>query len=152
MNNAEIEAILYKSKYTRNIFRGCHPIDHINKCIFKSKKMKILVFNTDTSDGPGQHWILLILRNQGVEIYDSLHLYTPIIRKKIPITKREPYRVQSYTSNVCGAHVILLATLLAIGITPKQVFKHVYRRKDFSYNDNLARQFTRRYTKEIFES
>lgn len=151
MNNREIEAILYKCKYTKNIFYGCHPIDHLNRCLFKSKKLKIFVFNTDVSGGAGKHWVLVLIKNNTVRFYDSLNLYDLIV-KKLKISQSIPYRIQALTSNVCGAHVILLAILFAIGVPHSEIFKRVYRKNRFSYNDLLARRFTRNYTKELFSS
>ena len=146
MNSQQIEAILYKSKYTKHLFLGCHPFDHIDKCLFKSKKLKILIFNTDISGGPGQHWFLVLLRNNHCEIYDSLHFVTPNIK----IKRREPFRVQSLTSNACGAHTVLLALLYAIKVPRADIYKHVYRKDQFSYNDALAKRFTRHYAKTLF--
>lgn len=101
LSSLDIENVMkkYEKKYKNFNFMGPYPMDfeyifielgnlNLKKLTKKHKKIGI-VFNTDTSDGPGEHWISLFLdlENKTVCFFDSAgdKPPTPVLRliKKI---------------------------------------------------------------------
>jgi hypothetical protein len=111
MNNIQIENILKKDKFSKHNFIGVYSRDNLP---LKVIKPSTLIFNSDISSGPGEHWIALnYTKNGNCEFFDSLGLgphfygienYLKNTSKKCKINKNA---IQSLNSTYCGFYSIL---------------------------------------------
>ena len=70
MNTFEIIHILNKNPVTEKYFDGVYPVDHLEKI---NKRPRLIICNTDTSEGKGLHWIAIFFYNENkVDFFDSL--------------------------------------------------------------------------------
>ena len=92
--------------------------------LFVSKRPAYFVINTDTSEGPGEHWVAVYMHDyhQG-EFFDSYgeppHFYGLHHFMQINLSnwKYNDIRVQDYLSFTCGHHVVMYITLKLIGVS-----------------------------------
>ena len=111
MRSDILDEILNKNKVTTSVYRGCHPCDHIP--IFETPYA--IIVNTDNSQEPGEHWVLLYVTDI-VEYFDSFgrnwnsKLYPKefIAYMKQFVngrkTKYNPKIVESLLGNCCGEY------------------------------------------------
>ena len=72
LNTRQLEAILRTDAYTRRTFRGVFARNMLPKTITYPA---CLVVNTETSRGPGEHWIALYYDQGGLcEFFDPYGL------------------------------------------------------------------------------
>lgn len=91
----------------KNNFDGVFAIDMLPK---KLKLRHFIICNTDISNGPGQHWfVILHLKKQSFEVFDSLGLNETkkeqLIKNckfNVPYLNYNKTAVQDSTSNSCG--------------------------------------------------
>ena len=104
----------------RRVFKGVYPRDRLPVCVTYPS---IFVVNTDTSDGPGLHWVAVSFDRFGYsEYFDSFGL--PPVHSDIAtfIDKNSFYPfvynsrfLQDMTSSVCGLYVIYYVLLKSRG-------------------------------------
>lgn len=105
----------YMKKYPEFIFFGPVPLDFDNiymelakinmKSLSKKKKKIGIIINTDTSDGPGEHWISLFcdLQNKTICFFDSVGTNPPkqvmlLIRRMIKQAKSMGIKLKLITN------------------------------------------------------
>ena len=105
----------YMKKYPEFIFFGPVPLDFDNiymelakinmKRLAKKKKKIGIIINTDTSDGPGEHWISLFcdLQNKTICFFDSVGSRPPkqvmnLIKKMIKQAKSMGIKLKLITN------------------------------------------------------
>ena len=124
-------------------FQGVFPLDKLNN--FKVKKKPIgVIINLDFSDEPGSHWVALYINEQNKAIYfDSFgfinfneYFLSFLKRNKIEEIIFNKFQIQSFKSNVCGAHCIIFLKMIC---------------NSFSFNEILM-QFSNNTDKNDFIS
>ena len=71
MDTKQIVSILNSCTTTKRVFRGVYPLDHIKQ----GHGPGVYICNTDPSDMPGEHWIVIALSEDGTgEYFDSFGL------------------------------------------------------------------------------
>jgi hypothetical protein len=133
MNDAQIEAILWRCQVTRSHFIGCFPADKIpSKDKFVDKYPVSMVINLDPARKAGSHWVALFLPNASSACYyDSLvqwHRPASTIMKFLQQFERTecnrlPY--QSPLSDVCGQHCITFLYHMSLGFSFKKFHNSV---------------------------
>ena len=108
MNEIEIENYLVSDKYISKFHIDVISYDEIPQYV---KKPSLYVINTDHSSGPGKHWVCIFVDELKMEYFDSLG-DEPVELHDFLSSQKKPYiynvrRIQSLTSNVCGAYCIL---------------------------------------------
>lgn len=142
MNNLQITNCLKLWDITKKSFKGVFPYDTIPIPFKKYKKLQIFIFNNQNSSQPGQHWLLLALKNNNAFIFDSLNIF-PLkklilkLKKQNFIIHRNKYRIQALNSHVCGYYVVIISLFIALGLK----YKTLFERNDFKNNDNLIITF-----------
>src|SRR5258708_17738797 len=109
MNTEEINYLLSDYK----CFKGTNPRDLLPKKPIK--KPFAIIFNSDDSNNPGQHWIsLFVLNNGNAEYFDSfgIHpLHEDVIKflsiNNVNNITYNPKQLQSVTTATCGAYCVL---------------------------------------------
>ena len=110
MNNIQIENILTQDKFSKKHFIGVFSRDNLpSKVIIPST----LIFNSDISSGPGEHWLALnYTKNGNCEFFDSLglgpHFYgiDKYLKDTSKICKINKNAIQSLNSSYCGFYSI----------------------------------------------
>ena len=115
MNTSEINYILSNNCVTKKYFDGVYPKDMLSKI---ETKPKLIICNTDTSNGEGKHWVLLFCNENDVEFFDSLG-ESPFHYGKefVLFMKKFNYnysncslnRIQPLNSDLCGHYCIWYA-------------------------------------------
>ena len=150
MDSLSIYRILSKCPITKKHFRGVHPIDHASQCITRNnRQLQIFIFNSEESTSPGLHWILVSTKGKQAEIFDTLNFPPKLVYREIfnrlkklqyyPIIKT-PYRIQAFTSGVCGHHVIYYAILKCLKVGRKKIFSQYYRKNEQKQNDRSVKK------------
>ena len=142
LNNLEINTILSVHPATKNIYKGfLHPRD---RRIPKIAPPALYIVNTDYSDGPGLHWILIYYFKERTIFFDpfglspDVHNFPLVVeRKNNPVTYNT-FTVQNFTtrSYSCGHFVIIYAILLSQGYSLKDI--ELFFEKDSEINDSIA--------------
>jgi hypothetical protein len=150
MNASVIEHILTSDDYTSQWYQGFSTPDlNIPRPSKEdSGKPHLYVLNTDTSDGPGEHWCVavLFLNRDICEFFDPLGMppnyygfEKPILRHCSKIKFNE-YRVQSISSSTCGHHCLFFALNRARKISPEKILSK-YSHFNFIQNDHMVYDF-----------
>ena len=116
MNSHEINTVV---KFMNlNNFLGVFAVDELD--IITNQSEGLLVFNTDTSEKNGQHWISICLTNDKLIYYDSLmidfyksdHLKNLVSRlgKDLIINR---IQTQSELSDKCGFHCLVFCMIMS---------------------------------------
>ena len=70
MNTLQILNVLKSDSFTKSVFTDVLPSDRLPNQIWKRRRG--FIFNVDTSNGPGTHWIAVDLNTDGKgEFYNS---------------------------------------------------------------------------------
>lgn len=115
MNTIQIDKIMKKDKYSKNIYLGTFPIDMIPT---KIKFPSCLIVNNQKSNQAGEHWVAIYFDENkngvffdsfgqspkfyGIDNYLNYHVKSYSYNKK---------RVQSFWSKNCGYYCILFLLL-----------------------------------------
>lgn len=130
LNSIQLSKILERDNVTSGIFKGVFARD---KLPFKIAYPTCLIFNTDKSDGPGEHWLALYYNKSGnCYFYDPYGLPPDVYNMKRYLHKTSKRwtwnskQQQSLDSNLCGYFCVLFLLFKARGF-------------DCNLNDNLIR-------------
>ena len=134
MNENEIAHYLMSDEYTSMFFRGVMAYDKLpaTNCV-----KGLYIVNTDSSTGPGKHWVCLFVEDL-CEYFDSLG--NPPLEVKSFIQKQQkPYiysniKLQGSNSDVCGDYCILFSYFRCRGYSMKH-FVEMFT-NDVDKNDN----------------
>jgi hypothetical protein len=110
MNSIQINKILKKDSYSKTQFLGTFAF---NQLPIINKYPSCLVFNNQSSDEPGEHWLAIYFnKNKTSEFFDSfghppefygIKKYLKINSKRINYNKKI---FQGFDSYYCGLYVI----------------------------------------------
>lgn len=137
MNAATIGHILQTDPYTRNFFRGF--IFQNTRPIKIASFPSLVILNTDTIQGKGEHWCVAFFPNsKECEYFDSFgdspELYSfssKIVAEKIRYNRKQ---VQGINQLTCGHHCIYFSVLRCRNI-PFQDIVEKYYTDDLRKND-----------------
>lgn len=160
----------YENKYKDFEFLGPFPIDfhflykdfsniNLKKLINGHKKLGI-IFNTDTSSGPGEHWISLFLdlSNKTICFFDSVGEKPPKeiekLMKELIQSAKEKYNIKlkkiinctqyQYGNSACGVFSLWFIISRLKGESCKIIFN---KSKD-KINDNTINNMRKKYFRE----
>ncbi len=133
----EIRDFLSINIFSKKTFQEVYPFDYIKKMKKPSKKNnnKLYIYNRDTSDMIGSHWIAVFLTKYSAEIFDPLSLnpeeyknITQYLLSKLKYNKILYCKnaVQHILADTCGYHVIYFGVLRSQGYTFKDIVKYFY--------------------------
>jgi len=144
MNGSVINHILSTNTHTNKWYNGFSspdiPLPNIKKY------PSLVILNTDTTDGPGEHWCVLIIYNRNKsEFFDSYgqspsfyHFDKPIF-EQVNNIQFNNVRVQgSYPT--CGHHCLFFSILRAAGHSMKNILLNKYSNHLLN-NDQLVYNF-----------
>ena len=93
-------------------FLGVFAVDELT--LIPKRRTGLVIFNTDTSDSTGQHWIALCITKRKILYFDSLvskFQESPDFNKYMSYTNKElvwnKIQIQSYLSDKCGIHCLV---------------------------------------------
>src|SRR5437868_4043398 len=150
MDSAQIESVLRNDKHTVGLSQiGVYPCDKTPKTVtFPSA----FVFNTDSSKGPGRHWVAIYYDRRGHGTYfDSLG------GKPFPKTiesfflKHGKYHnwinkaVQGRQSNSCGHYCLQYLIYRARGHSSANIIKRWVQKSVGGYDDKIKCLVTTKY-------
>lgn len=137
MNSLELHRILSRDPYTARYFIGVFPSDKIPVIHLTPAA---LVVNNQDSRHRGEHWLALwVIDNQTIEFFDSMGLTPSAYGRDIsafvnqyPVVHWNKIRLQSFTSNVCGAYCVYYIVNRSKGFSLNIVIRNLAgRRNDF---------------------
>lgn len=115
LNTLQLERILKKDKYTKNIFLGVFSRDYIPKNV---KYPCCFIINTDPSTKPGEHWLAFYYDKKGFcYFFDSYGLHPKFYNLHTYLTKTSrgwtynTKRLQSLNSKACGFYCFIYLLL-----------------------------------------
>ena len=143
MNTLEIDTILRDDKRTAKAFKGVYTS---NELPIRTTTDSLYVCNTDPSDQPGTHWIVVYIDKQRrADYFDSFGMAPTVKEIKHFLNENsikwiynvEP--VQEITSDACGHHCIFFAVHRCIGFDMKSIVDMYTKNK--SFNDDIVKLF-----------
>jgi hypothetical protein len=104
--------IEYAKLFEIKDFIGVFAVDELIS--IPKRRTGLVIFNTDTSDSIGQHWIALCITKRKILFFDSLvskFQESPDFNKYMSYTNKElvwnKIQIQSYLSDKCGIHCLV---------------------------------------------
>lgn len=151
MNTVQLTRIMDKISCDTH-FLGVLPCDYLPQSPLR-KLPSSVIFNTDTSNLPGQHWLAIYINEDGVSnFFDSFgnkpdHSRFPkIIQDFLKINSRvvrySTVQVQDFSSDTCGQHCVFFLYHMAKGHDYDYVLK-LYS-GDFIKNDKCVSVFVKK--------
>jgi hypothetical protein len=142
MDNQTIETLLKKNPLTKKYFQGVYPCDKVGNNYYptKKKKMQLFIVNLDPSYKSGSHWVALLLKEKGKNVYfDSYGLppnnkYFKKLLKNNYVYSRK--KVQHPLSTTCGQWCMYFVWEKSKDKNLKQMLK--FFGKDFLANDHIV--------------
>ena len=118
-------------------FQGVFPLDKLRNYKFKKIPMGIVI-NLDFSNEPGSHWVALYVNEQNEAIYfDSFgfinlneYFLSFLKKNKIKGIIFNKFQIQSFTSDVCGAHCIIFLKMICNGFSFNEILSQFSRNKE----------------------
>lgn len=158
MDTLSIFKFLSGHPVTAPHFKGVFPCDLLP--INSSKKLpvgSIFIANTDASQLPGQHWILLSVQNGEHGIYFDTsgqsfkrnEYFTSFLKSHCKTVERNIHQLQSNDSLTCGPFVILLALHLSAGCDFK-VFLEKFSKVNLKQNDISVVKLYKKHFKNFY--
>ncbi len=148
MNSARIEFILKHDPATRRIFKGFAYPDYSDSF---SKYPALLILNTDSVSGPGEHWCACYFVNKKyAEFFDpygispDIYGFTPIIKQHSNKIYFNEKPVQGFLASTCGHHVLFYALHRARNISSKKIINKYYS-NDPNKNDNMVFKYLKKF-------
>jgi hypothetical protein len=150
MNSSVITHILTRDPYTASWFHGFSAADLTLPDKIK-RKPALFILNTDTADGPGEHWCAVIIRNKNVcEFFDSYGLHPRVYNFEAQLLKHcnkiqfNEFRVQG-DNPTCGHHCLFFALKRARGVTIRDLFTKYYSSKNLNGNDRMVFKYVKKF-------
>jgi hypothetical protein len=146
MNGLVIEKVLSRHSATKNVYQGCLSVD----TSFKVKQYPaLIVLNTDSSKGPGEHWCVAYFRNKDVcEFFDSYGLppdfygFTKQLLKHAKHITFNSFPVQGIKPT-CGHHCLYYSIHRCRGNSSQYILSKLYKFNDTAFNDKLVYNFVK---------
>ncbi len=113
----------------------------------------MLIFNTNPSTEPGQHWAAIYINNDGVSFFfdsfggDPKDPYFPknirdFLKNNSIHMEYSKKQVQDFTSDTCGQHCVFFLYHMSKGYAYENIVKKYY--DDLIKNDDMVVQFVKR--------
>ena len=137
MNEITIDNYLSHDAVVNKFYKGVMSYDELPRVISEG----LYVVNTDTSDGPGKHWICLFVdHNHVIDYFDSLGEEPKELKMYLQnqnlMYRYNSKRLQGLMSTVCGNYCILFAFFRARGFG-LQYFINLFTNK-YTQNDETV--------------
>ena len=143
MNTEEIRILLTEDKRTTNAFRGVYARDELPK---ESKTNSLYICNTDPSNEPGEHWIVMYIdENRRADYFDSFGRYPTekcfekFLTNNSVFWTHNDRPVQDLFSDACGYHCIFFAVYRCVGFDLNSIV-NMYT-DDLLVNDAFVKGF-----------
>lgn len=135
MNNLELERLLFG-----------YPVTVCASDKVRIKKGHFVISNTDTSDGPGKHWVTFYFPVNGPdEFFDSLGKRPENYRTGFETILKKTFwmncdPIQDSRSDICALYCVYYVMNRCTGMTLKDIVKpfNVYNRE---WNDKYVETF-----------
>lgn len=148
MNSIRIDYILKHDPIAKKVFRGFAYPDFMKP--FK-KYPTLLILNTDSINGPGEHWCACYFLNKKyAEFFDpyglspNIYGFTSLIKKQSKRIYFNEEPVQGLLSSTCGHHVLFYALHRVRGLSSKTIMKKFYT-SDPDKNDNMVFKYLQKF-------
>ena len=148
MNEIELTKVLASNEITAPYFRGVVSQDQLN--LLPRFENGFYVCNTDDSEGPGEHWLVVMWFDKMLptECFDSLayelNTYdqniTNFLINSGPSYKYSTKRIQSSRSISCGQFCIFYAYNRCAGYTFEQILD-MFSERNLYINDIIVNRF-----------
>lgn len=147
MSATELSDILSTDRRTRFAFRGVYASDALP---FSSPRQSLYVCNTDPSDEPGEHWVVIYVESaERADYFDSFGMCPPVVQRFRHFLDRnaKSWRcntrpVQHHLSDACGHHCLFYSVYRCIGYDADFIVNKMYT-EDMRLNDQLVKDFVR---------
>ena len=143
MNTLEIDSILRDDRRTVKVFKGVYASDELPT---RASTDSLFVCNTDPSDRPGTHWIVIYIDDKRKTDYFDTFGMAPTVKEierflndNSAEWKFNSEPVQEITSNACGHHCIFFAVHRCIGFDMNSIVNMYTKNK--SFNDDIVKLF-----------
>ena len=146
MNTKELTELLISDPAIRKHFRGVFAADEQPRG--SSWYPCAYVFNTDTKNKSGSHWIALYAENKeqvayfdsyGIHPFGSLYKFAKTLAEDVVYNTKW---LQGPTTWVCGAYCVYFLHFRCRGYTFKDILGH-FDQYDWRNNDNLVSDVVR---------
>lgn len=142
----DLRTLLAENPITATKFRGVYASDRIP---VRADANALYVFNTDPSNEPGEHWVVVFFDdNLRAEYFDSFGLH-PIVKTFLRFLTRNSASwrcnvatVQHPLSDACGYHCVYYSVYRCAGFELDSIID-TYT-DDLSVNDELVKSFVRK--------
>ena len=102
----------FAEQFRINKFLGVFAVDELS--LIPKNRHGLVIFNTDTSQSVGQHWVALCITKTRIFYFDSLNIkfqYSTHFTDFMKYTKKEliwnTIQIQSNISEKCGIHCLV---------------------------------------------
>ena len=144
MNTAQIRRALSHHHLTKYFFKGVFPRDKAMK--IPKNKIFSVIFNTDPSGKPGEHWVAFHITRNTVFYFDSYGLppkgFAKILRSR-PKVKYFARRLQG-NGKECGHYCLFFLLNMCQGKNSFPMFG-----KDFNANDRIVKRYVEKHFRGI---
>lgn len=144
MDTIQLSRILGKDKFTRDLFRGVFAADQLPK--FVTTFPSLYVVNTDTSNGAGQHWVVLYFsRNNNTEMFDSygnppdMFRFNDFVERNSKTVTFNSLHLQGNRSITCGGFCVYFALNRCRGVKMFDIVSRFSKNKNV--NDEMIKEF-----------
>ncbi len=129
-----------------------YPVTICSADQIEKRRGRFYVSNTDTSDGPGSHWVTFYFPFRGPdEFFDSLGKdpidykvdFETFLRKRYWMMRD---RIQQSTSETCGLYCVYYVTKRYRGMTMQNIVNS-FNVNNPEWNDNYVREFVQKNNK-----
>jgi hypothetical protein len=143
MNTLKISSMLECDKRTADAFEGVYASDELPRT---TPTEALYVVNTDPSDRPGEHWMVVYFdEKRRADYFDSFGLAPSIedvkafLDRNSVVCKYNRKRVQNPFSDACGHHCIFFAVHRCVGFDMNAIV-NMYTEDD-DFNDDIVKMF-----------
>ncbi len=151
MNTVQLTAVMDKITYN-TYFLGVLPCDYLPKTPLKNLPAMV-IFNTDPSTEPGQHWVAVYINSDGVSCFFDSFGGAPtdprfpknlcdFLKSNSTNVEYSKKQVQDFTSDTCGQHCVFFLYHMSKGHVYDNIVKKYY--DDLIKNDAMVVRFVKR--------
>lgn len=156
MDTYELQYILDHSYSFNNIHSVVCAKDELSK---EENVADAYIVNTDNSNQPGKHWILLYFKDNTGFYYNSYGSSIPIQEEIVDFMNINSYkwtrnnnRIQSVNSYMCGVFCIFVLDLLVKNVNLPKIINSVFhtRHENLYKNDVIVKYWFNKYYRNIY--
>ena len=148
MDTTDLETYIKADERISKFYGGVLAKDMLPRI---PKKPGFYIVNTDTSEKPGSHWIVVfVIDNEISEYFDPLGkspdgYFISYLTQQSGSYRYNVKRCQNYVSNICGQYCLFFCYFRARAYSMEDILK-MFQENDLVYNDQLV-YFFYNYTK-----